>query len=425
MNTIYILFEEFAFQLIIAELLFSIRLKKNKYTYLRTIIFSVTTIFIYHIITINFSSVGINRNLLNFIFIIFFFLTLFGLYWSFESKFNEVLFCGATAYAMQNLVFNLHRLLINLLHFNYGSYKSFFTTLVCLCVVYYIIYKFVISKLKSYDCWVVNKVRISIGVIAVMFLATFLSTSIPDITQNIYFFLYAIFSDLLVLFIQLDLLRESNLTKDNERMEQVLNSERAKHELSKDNINIINKKCHDLKHQITALRNMEWGTEKDNAITEIENAVLIYNSSLKTGNETLDLILMEKLLQCEKYGITLTCIADGANIDFMKILDIYSVFGNLLDNVIESLKKQANIEKRVASFYIRRHNKIIHIHFENYNDRNLIMKNGYPETTKNNKNFHGLGLKNVNEIVKKYDGNLSIKQDKNIFNINIMLPVTE
>ena len=54
-------------------------------------------------------------------------------------------------------------------------------------------------------------------------------------------------------------------------------------------MDIINIKCHDLKHQIGMLENMD-SSERKEAIKELQRAVIIYDSIIKTGNDTLDLI---------------------------------------------------------------------------------------------------------------------------------------
>lgn len=55
-----------------------------------------------------------------------------------------------------------------------------------------------------------------------------------------------------------------------------------------------------------------------------------------TGNDALDAILSEKGLACEQGGIAFRCMADGAAVGFMAPTDIYSLFGNALDNAIEA-----------------------------------------------------------------------------------------
>ena len=44
-------------------------------------------------------------------------------------------------------------------------------------------------------------------------------------------------------------------------------------------------------------------------------------------------------------------------------------------------------------------------------------------TTKEDKDFHGLGLKSVRYVVSKYQGNINIFQKDNLFVVDILLPM--
>lgn len=54
-------------------------------------------------------------------------------------------------------------------------------------------------------------------------------------------------------------------------------------------------------------------------------------------------MLTSKSLYCAQYGISLTCVADGALLDFIEVMDLSAVFGNALeeqfgaDNINETL----------------------------------------------------------------------------------------
>ena len=48
---------------------------------------------------------------------------------------------------------------------------------------------------------------------------------------------------------------------------------------------------------------------------------------------------------------------------------------------------------------------------------------GYPCTTKSNKDYHGYGIKSIRMVTEKYDGSLSIRTKGDIFNLNILIPI--
>lgn len=72
---------------------------------------------------------------------------------------------------------------------------------------------------------------------------------------------------------------------------------------------------------------------------------------------TAALLYMMKLQRRQHFilrevGIILNCMADGACLDFMDAVDIYTIFGNALDNAIESVSKLEDPEQRMISVMV-------------------------------------------------------------------------
>ena len=130
---------------------------------------------------------------------------------------------------------------------------------------------------------------------------------------------------------------------------RLLKQAEEQYALAKENIELINLKCHDLKHQIREIGTSATGNE---AIKEIEKMISIYDAGIRTGNEALDIILTEKSLYCNNRNIKLYCIADGSLLMFMSDPDLYSLFGNLLDNAIEAVENLPE-EKRFINLVVR------------------------------------------------------------------------
>ena len=145
-------------------------------------------------------------------------------------------------------------------------------------------------------------------------------------------------------------LKEKNreLERDKFVLEELLMREQKQYAITKDTIDLINIKCHDLKHQLAALRSMS-EEEREKSLKEVESAVMIYGNIAKTGNETLDIVLTEKSFLCEKHGIRFTYMIDGGSFSFMAPADISSLFGNALDNAIESVMKEGEKDRRVSN----------------------------------------------------------------------------
>lgn len=83
---------------------------------------------------------------------------------------------------------------------------------------------------------------------------------------------------------------------------QMAEDDSKQFQIEKDIIDLINVKCHDLKHQISALN----GVIPPDEVKALQETVNIYDSIFKTGNHALDIVLTNRSLLCEKKGITLT-----------------------------------------------------------------------------------------------------------------------
>jgi sensor histidine kinase regulating citrate/malate metabolism len=103
--------------------------------------------------------------------------------------------------------------------------------------------------------------------------------------------------------------------------------------------------------------------------------------------------------------------------------DIYSLFGNALDNAIESLLSVEDAEKRCIGMKVVVNNKILSIHFDNYCEKPLTFRDELPVTTKDDKNYHGFGMLSIDYIVKKYKGTMAVSVVENMFNLNILIPL--
>lgn len=234
--------------------------------------------------------------------------------------------------------------------------------------------------------------------------------------------IYNAVSCIFILWLLFGMLSNKRLELELSFLEQMLEEEKKQYHMAKDTIDIINLKCHDLRHQIRRLRTGSENVNKE-SLREIENAVRIYDSAVHTGNDALDVILTEKSLLCEKEDILLTCIADGAKIGFLPSGDIYALFGNALDNAIEAVRHLADTGRRSISVNVHSQGQLLSIHVENYYDGELQFRDDLPVTNKEDKAYHGFGMRSMQLIAQKYDGYLAVGAKANVFQLDIVIPI--
>lgn len=241
-------------------------------------------------------------------------------------------------------------------------------------------------------------------------------------TETVGVYLFDMFCCILLLIILFDMFKERRMQKENSIMLHLLQQEQHHHEMAAANVEVINRKCHDLKHQISALRQMENPEEKEESIQELERAVLIYDHFAKTGNQSLDLLLAEKWLVCEERRIKLQYMIDGARLSFLKTEDLYSLFGNAIDNAIESVTQIANPEQRIINLRAAPRANCLVIRVDNPCPEPIRFSEGLPVTTKADRDYHGYGMRSMRYITEKYGGTLTAQYRDGLFVLSLLFP---
>lgn len=244
--------------------------------------------------------------------------------------------------------------------------------------------------------------------------------------------------------------RRLTVSQELDLQQELFRKYKEQYEMSAENVELINRKCHDLKHQIAALRHISDEEKRTAQIRELERSVMIYDSVVKTGNEVLDTILTEKSLICEDKQIQLSCVADGAALSFLDAVDVYTIFGNALDNAIESVSLLADPDMRSISVLVTKKGGMVMIQTENYFREDTAQLespisdnsphsnktspevtfpskrqsvNDLPRTTKTAEpGYHGFGLKSIRYTAEKYGGFLNVEAENGIFLLRVVIP---
>lgn len=213
-----------------------------------------------------------------------------------------------------------------------------------------------------------------------------------------------------------------HIRKEYDSIQGVLQNQYMQYCQSRETIDLINRKYHDLKHQITLLRAEPDYARRKEYLDEMEQEIRNYEAQNKTGNSVLDTVLTSKSLLCVEKEIQFTCVADGKLLAQMEAMDICTIFGNVLDNAIECEMNIAEKEKRMIHLVLFSRKDFIVIRVENYFEGRLDFKEGIPVTTKKDADYHGYGIKSIRYTAEKYGGSLSIRTHENWFEMDILIP---
>lgn len=217
--------------------------------------------------------------------------------------------------------------------------------------------------------------------------------------------------------------QETDAQKRSEEVEQLLRAEQRRFEYDKQIHEAINIKCHDIRHQIAAIRAQATDDGYRAELKKIGKLVDIYDCSPHSQNAALDVVLAGKMLTCNSMGINITCLADGRRLGFMDDCDVYALFGNILDNAIEAVSRVENPEQRVVTLTVGTKDNFMLVECENYFSGSLVFDDGLPLTTKEDRQNHGFGTHSIRTLTEKYDGSLKLSAQDEIFTLSILIPI--
>lgn len=134
------------------------------------------------------------------------------------------------------------------------------------------------------------------------------------------------------------------------------------------------------------------------------------------GNIILNIIINDKVDYCQKHFIKFCVDVQNICFDYMKPIDITTVFGNILDNAIEACEKTNDKE---LSLKIYPFNDFVYVEVINSFCGDIKWdKKGHPMSLKGE--GHGIGLENVEKVLQDYNGNIQYSLMKEKFVVEIM-----
>lgn len=414
------IYHGYILQILLAELLFVGCYKRREHFWLR----SVIALIFYLLSSIVLTNL-ISRVVSGFSSITIFLISFFCLCFCFKNKTKDILFWCVGAQLIQNLSHNIENLIYLPLASYFNDIGWFFLSAGVMALVYSLCY-FVIVKHTD----ITKGVSISGGGVFPLAIASALFCYLIQFLLQVYQIdtlwvtrLPLAFTDIIALLLQFGLLGYKNKIDENAYLEKLISQSDNYYQVVKENIDLLNMKAHDLKHFIRDFR--ESGSLSEEDLNELQDAVEKYESSPLTGNKTLDTVLNEKSYLCRKKEIPFYIMAKENLLGFIKPADMTSLFGNLISNAMECEEGIQDKSKRFILLKISRKGHIISVHIENYCEQAIHFENGLPVSTKGDSRFHGFGLKSVEYIVRKYDGNTRIYQENSIYSVDIIFPMKE
>lgn len=367
----------------------------------------------------------------------------------FDEPFLTILFCCSVAYAAQNLCYKLYLTVVcgaELLRFSGGSfpfdvYSRLFHHGFYVAAALVLYWLFLRRAARLAAICRLDRQMLSLSVVVLLITAILCSV------EDVYFArlsigwenqfehtalfvlrqagnLFSVTCCAIVLLLAWRTIEQRELAQEVEYLQHTIRQSQRQYEISRDTIERINIKCHDIKYQIASLAAQGRPLGPD-AVYDLEKAISIYDTRIETHNQLLDVLLTEKSLYCEQNGIQLSCMVDGEKLAFLENSDLYCLFGNVIDNALEAVAAVPQRERRIINLVVKARGCMLLIQQDNYFDGTLTFQNGLPLTTKADTSCHGFGLRSIQMIVHKYDGELTAHVDGDVFHLNILFSLSD
>lgn len=189
-------------------------------------------------------------------------------------------------------------------------------------------------------------------------------------------------------------------------------------------INNLRSLKHDISNHLTIINGL-LNTNQINSLNKYLDGLLqeVYaaNDFIMIDNEALCIILNNKKAVAIQKGIDFEC-SITTNMSKFSDIETCSLFGNLLDNAIEATDKLE--DHKYIDFKIYKNQTNFVIECTNPCKEVPVIKNNKIVTTKDDKRIHGIGIKNIYDIVNKYNGQVNYLFTDKTCNVRICVPLS-
>lgn len=223
----------------------------------------------------------------------------------------------------------------------------------------------------------------------------------------------------IALYVQHGQRREQAARRDVEAVAQMMRSQHEQHEISRRAMDEMNRKYHDMKHHLEAIRAVSDPEMHGEMLSSLEESIRDYGAQVDTGNRVLDAVLTAKRMHALESDVEVSYIVDGKLLHFIDPLDLAAILGNALDNAIEATMYLE--EGRLVHLAVFAQDSFVMVRVENTFDGTVYRRNGHLLTRKREPG-HGYGLRNIRAAADRYGGSVSIDSGEHWFALRVLFP---
>lgn len=188
----------------------------------------------------------------------------------------------------------------------------------------------------------------------------------------------------------------------------------------------VRKLYHDMRNHISCIQLLANSEAANSYIKKIEEQLNGVEKYYDTGSHLVDIILKDKQKEAEDKKIEFIAELDFGKCDFIEMIDVTSLFSNLINNAIEACDKITDqaVKKTIKLKGTYINNFFVLCSSNSKTNKVQIVKDRFI-TDKEDASIHGLGIKNIKTAVYRYGGEVTITYTEEEFLVKVLIPLNQ
>lgn len=231
--------------------------------------------------------------------------------------------------------------------------------------------------------------------------------------------------NIVVFYLINDIVKREKQLYESRILQLQAESQAEKYQSISENFYKQKKRTHEYKTQIECVKSLlkkKQYSKLEEYVKEICGALGRELDAIDTNNIIVNAILNTKYQEAEENKIVFVLKVNDLSGLKIEDKDIVTILSNLLNNAIEACKK-CECDRRIMKVKLVNEDGMIKIGVRNTFNGSILYENGEIRSTKLVRaEEHGVGIKNIIEVIEKYDGSYVIKENNQEFYFSIIIP---
>lgn len=209
----------------------------------------------------------------------------------------------------------------------------------------------------------------------------------------------------------------------SERQERLIQQQYAFYQSRKEADETLRHLHHDIHNHLLYLKHIAKDHEKaQQYLNDIEDAIALARVVPNTGNETVDVLLGEKLALAQREDIPISAYVDFSAANFLTPVELCTIWGNSLDNALEAAQQASDNEERFVRIKGGQSGPGLFINIVNTCSHEPVREGDTYLTHKLDSTLHGQGLASLRRVVGTRQGTVHTEYSEGLFTLSIFIP---